>query len=183
MFLCICNRISKLGFEDIKKIDYKAFFRFIEEGLSDPYPFWNNFFNYLLNLNRHISLHECACFSFVNNFLNYYKELVENKTKIIGEDLKNILVEIEKTKLGSPNNDYFSSSIEGLYEIDKQECFKFGWQVLNYIFVMKGKKVSWYIMYDYIFYTFLSKINSNNYKFFWDKYFNYLRELFKIQEL
>jgi len=116
------------------------------------------------------------------SFLNYYKE----KTKQQGyadAELITLLVEFEMFRLTPPEDEFFQDTLKALYDLNKKECFNYGWHVFRNNFAQRGKNFSSYVMHDFIIYTFLSKLNTENYQFFWSKYMNYLRILFQIADV
>lgn len=182
LFLNICNHISKLKWDYRQEIKYSKLYESIEEDYNNPYLIWKRLFDYLKNLKKKLSLRDCHCSSFIMSFLNYYKE----KTKQQGyadAELITLLVEFEKFRLTPPEDEFFQDTLKALYDLNKKECFNYGWHVFRNNFAQRGKNFSSYVMHDFIIYTFLSKLNTENYQFFWSKYMNYLRILFQIADV
>lgn len=94
--------------------------------------------------------------------------------------IKQLELKIEKTSLRIRYP--IDTSLIKLYELDKQECFDYGWEFLNNLFIINRKKISHYIFHDFIICTFLSKINESNFRFFWNIYFGYLQKLFNLMD-
>ena len=96
--------------------------------------------------------------------------------------IKELEIKSEKGLLKSPKDEFPFVSIEKLYNLDKQESFDYGWEVLYSQFVNRRKKIIHYIPYDFIIYTFLYKINETNFENFWNIFFTYLKRLFRLME-
>ncbi|MFW9997615.1 MAG: hypothetical protein ACFFD4_36580, partial [Candidatus Odinarchaeota archaeon] len=88
---------------------------------------------------------------------------------------------IIKARLYPPGHHFFfDSDFEDIHKRFPKECFELGWKALNQ-YVTDPRNLIWSITYSNpIIYTFLPKINRENYRIFWEFYMNYLKKLFLI---
>jgi len=143
---------------------------------------WTKIFEFLIKTGEDKSILSLDCSSFVIEFIKFYLTKIPS-IPLNETDINDLELKIEIAKLEAPDYEFFSNSLENLYILDKEKCFKYGWQVISNLFV-KLRKYVWYTTYrDFVTYTFLPKINVNNYLNFWNIYMKYLRNLFRIMEL
>jgi hypothetical protein len=140
---------------------------------------WKIIFEYLINQREDENIFKIVNSSFIHAFIDFYREKVKNK-KLDDIKIKQLELKIEKTSLRIRHP--IDTSLIKLYELDKQECFDYGWEFLNNLFIINRKKILHYIFRDFIVYTFLSKINESNFRFFWNIYFGYLQKLFNLMD-
>lgn len=161
-FVDISKLLNKLN--NLEKVSYKS---------------WKTIFEYLRNLREDENIFKIVNSSFIYAFIDFYKKNVKNNN-LDDIKIKQLEIKIEKTSLRTRYP--IDTSLVKLYELDKQECFDYGWEFLNNLFIINRKKISHYIFRDFIIYTFLSKINESNFRFFWNIYFGYLQKLFNLMD-
>jgi len=142
---------------------------------------WRNLFEYLMKQGKDKSILEFLNSHFITSFIEFYKCKI--KTMNLEEtEIINLELRIEKSLLKSPKEKFIFSSIKKLYSLDKEECFKYGWEVMYNQFIIRRKKIINSIPCDFTMYTFISKINETNFEYFWETFFKYLTNLFGLMD-
>ena len=144
---------------------------------------WENILKYLLTQDKLRNL------SFIYTFFHFYKKMIKD-LKSDNSSIKQLEIKIkqfeimkEKARLPSPKYPLHpDTSLRTLFRLDKHECFEYGWELFQNIFIINHTKISHYKFRNFVMYTFLSRINKSNFIFFWDIYFKYLQDLFRLME-
>lgn len=161
-------------------INLNELFTKLDNNENVTFEVWKNLFKYLFQQKENKSLLNKYESFLLISFIAFYKEKA-NKKNLDQKDIQIFEIAMEKSFLKSPDDPYpLEISLERLYTLDKLSCFNYGWELFKYQFVLKRKIILHYLPYDYIMYTFLSKINQTNFRVFWNIYFKYLQDLFNL---
>jgi hypothetical protein len=160
-------------------VDFLKILTELDEFEHITFESWRNLFEYLIKQGEDKSILETFSSSFIISFIDFYKGKIKSM-RLDETEIKDLEIRIEKSFLKSPKDEFSFTSIEKLYALDKEECFKYGWEVINNQFNIRRKKIINYIPHDFTMYTFISKITETNFEYYWKIYFRYLKNLFKF---
>lgn len=183
--ICIGSYLSEIREKNFSQeqieysVDILKILTELDEFEQVTFESWRNLFEYLIKQGEDKSILETFNSSFIIYFIEFYKGKLKSK-RLDETEIKDLEIKIEKSFLKSPKDEFSFSSIEKLYALDKEECFKYGWEVINNQFNIRRKKIISYIPHDFTMYTFISIINETNFKYYWKIYFRYLKNLFKF---
>jgi len=178
-FKNVCDKITELEFQKRLNLNYSNIFERIKNSNEISEDHLKNLYEYLIKESKISDLRKSKCFRFYTEFFSFYKKIAKSKG-LNEKEINKLKLEIELATLRPSTYEFFSDSLDNLYNLNKEKCFEYGLEVFYNLFIKLGKPILYYSYHDFLMLTFLSKINESNYYKYWNMYITYLRNLFKL---